>query len=132
MHRNAQVVEDRGRRRRARVISSLAPFGFAQGRLWAAFFCRFAAASPRGCVALQSAVLTSSGRIRTKAQLPVAVEQERTPRRRIFTGVAAGELRRYSAVRRASVKTFSFSSPLANFTASTVASGGPAPTGARL
>jgi hypothetical protein len=51
-------------------------------------------------------------------QLPVAVEQERVPRRRIFTGVSSGKVRRYSAVRRASVKTFSFSSPLTNFTAS--------------
>jgi hypothetical protein len=48
-------------------------------------------------------------------QLPVAVEQARVPRRRIFNGVSSGKVRRYSAVRRASVKTFSFSSPFHEF-----------------
>jgi hypothetical protein len=70
----------------------------------------------------QSTVRTSSGSISTNEQFPVAVEQERIPRRRIFTGVSSGKVRRYSAVRRASVKPFSFSLPLVNFTASTVAS----------
>src|ERR1017187_10535495 len=55
----------------------------------------------------------------TNVQLPVVVEQERIPRRRIFTGVSSGKVTRYSAVRRASVKRLSFSSPLANFTPST-------------
>ncbi len=54
-------------------------------------------------------------------RLPVAVEQERVPRRRIFKGVSSGKVTWYSAVRRASVKSFSFSSPLMNFTASAFA-----------
>src|SRR5580700_2074992 len=74
-----------------------------------------------GISTFQSTVLTSSGSISTNVHVPVAVEQERIPRRRIFTGVSSGKVRRYSALRSASVKTFSFSSPSANFTASTVA-----------
>src|SRR5208282_4936830 len=69
----------------------------------------------------QSTVLTSSGSRRTNMQLPVAVEQERIPRRRIFSGVSSGKVRRNSAVRRASVQIFSLSSPLTNFTASAFA-----------
>ena len=42
---------------------------------------------------LQSSVLTSSGRMSTNVQLPVAVEQERIPRRNTFTGVLSGNVR---------------------------------------
>src|ERR1700730_10708429 len=42
---------------------------------------------------LQSSVLTSSGRISTNVQLPVAIEQERIPRRNTLTGVLSGNVR---------------------------------------